>query len=340
MFISKKFLGLLCAVLFLAGCHSLCKKGGYGWKQKGEYGKKKCCKLWQSSAGYASILPVNGSDKGPVGTVNFEKIDKKQVQIQAHIEGLKPNQQFGFHVHEFGDCSNKALQAGGHFNPWNQKHGGLTTQEKHLGDMGNLKSDKEGKAAYKVVISGPLKAFLGRSVIIHEKADDLKSQPSGNAGGRVACGIIGHVMSTGVKDDAKHKASETKKASKSAPEAKKSESVKAVPVKAAAKKAGTVKATPVKAASKAGAVKATPVKAASKAGTVKATPVKAASKAGAVKATPVKAASKAGTVKATPVKAVSGPGSAKSNPVKTVGTATPKAPTPEPSANSGAQKAK
>ena len=319
MCIFKKGLALLCAVLFLAGCHSIGKKGKCSWKKgeyswkKGKYGKKPCCKLWQSGAGYADILPVHKSDKGPVGTVSFEPTGKKQIQVQAHIKGLKPNQKFGFHVHEFGDCSNKALQAGGHFNPWGQKHGGLTSGEKHLGDMGNLSSDKEGKAAYKVVVSGPLKAFLGRSVIIHEKPDDLKSQPSGNSGGRIGCGIIGRVMSSGVKDDAKHKAPEipeAKKAGKSVPAVAKKESAKVTPVKKAASKASAAKTVPVKAAVKAG-VKTAPVKAAGKTGSAKPVPVKAADK-----STPVKAAVKASVAKKTPVKAAAKKATAAKAPVK------------------------
>ena len=171
-------------ILFLMGCHSLHKD-------------RKCCKLKESSAGQALIQPVNGQESALFSQVNFEKTGKKNVQVTVHITGLKPNQNFGFHIHEFGDCSNKALQAGGHFNPGKYKHGGPTDAKKHLGDMGNLKSDAEGTATYSAVLHGPLKIFFGRSVIIHEKADDFESQPSGNAGGRIGCGIIGHVMGTG-----------------------------------------------------------------------------------------------------------------------------------------------
>ena len=168
-------------VLLLMGCHSLHKS-------------RKCCKLKESPAGQALISPVSEQENTLSGQVYFEKTDKKTVQIKVHITGLEPNQNFGFHIHEFGDCSNKALQAGGHFNPENHKHGSPNDAKKHLGDLGNLQSDEEGTATYSSVLPGPLKVFFGRSVIVHEKADDLTSQPSGNSGSRIGCGIIGHVM--------------------------------------------------------------------------------------------------------------------------------------------------
>lgn len=214
--ILKKLLFLSLPLLFFTGCNSL------------KY-RKKCCKLWRAAAGHAAVKPINEKSKLS-GKVHFESLKKKKIQVKALVTGLKPNQSFGFHIHEFGDCGNKALQAGGHFNPWRHKHGGPKDEKKHLGDMGNLKSDKEGKAVYSVVLHGPLKAFLGRSVIIHEKADDLKSQPTGNSGGRIGCGVIGRVMSFGVS----HKHHDHKAHRKSQ---------KSQPVNKVAPKAAAVKST-------------------------------------------------------------------------------------------------
>ena len=158
-------------------------------------GKKKCgdysCDKKTSSVGLAL---VKGFDNGIKGSVSFEKVtaeSKRKVQLVAQIEGLKPNQKFGFHIHELGNCESKGVLAGGHFNPKDQKHGGLKSKKRHLGDLGNLKSDKEGKATMTALIEGKLKMFMGRSLIIHEAQDDLKSQPTGNSGKRIACGIIG-----------------------------------------------------------------------------------------------------------------------------------------------------
>ena len=306
--ILKKLFFLSLPLLLLTGCHSL------------KYGKK-CCKLWRSSAGHAAVKPVNKGDKLS-GEVHFESLDKKKVQVKALVTGLKPNQNFGFHIHEFGDCGNKALQAGGHFNPWNHKHGGPEDVKKHLGDMGNLKSDKDGKAVYNVTLHGPLKAFLGRSVVIHEKADDLKSQPTGNSGGRIGCGIIGRVMSLGVSHKHDHKTHEKSHKTqpvkaKVAPKA----AVKPAQKDKAGKKAKDAPKTPEKAASK--TTPKTPAKAAVKPiqkdkaeevkPTPKAPPVKATEK---TKATPKKAPAKKEVKKPVPKTKVKAVGAKKTSATK------------------------
>ena len=130
------------------------------------------------------------------GVVTFTKVEGG-VRVVADIEGLTPGEH-GFHVHEFGDCSAaSAASAGGHFNPHNAPHGGPESEHHHEGDLGNITADDSGKAHYdrvnKMIELGGPESILGRSVIVHEKADDLQSQPTGNAGARVACGLIGVV---------------------------------------------------------------------------------------------------------------------------------------------------
>lgn len=125
------------------------------------------------------------------GEVFFEQVNSDQVKITAHFKGLAPRKKFGFHIHEFGDCRNKALNAGGHFNPANHPHGGPQDQKRHLGDLGNLQSDNKGHSFYSATITGYVHQLFGRSVVVHASEDDFKSQPSGNAGPRIACGIIG-----------------------------------------------------------------------------------------------------------------------------------------------------
>lgn len=127
------------------------------------------------------------------GVVHFTQSGDK-VKVEAMIEGLKPGPH-GFHIHETGDCSAADFaSAGGHFNPGHKAHGGHDATEKHAGDMGNITADNKGKAKLTVELSGVSlggpESIVGKAVIIHEKADDLKTAPTGNAGARWACGVI------------------------------------------------------------------------------------------------------------------------------------------------------
>ena len=133
------------------------------------------------------------------GTVTFTEV-ADGVQVQAEITGLTPGNH-GFHVHEFGDCSAAdASSAGAHFNPTNKPHAGPDAVERHVGDMGNVEADASGKAKleyldHQISLTNDQQSVIGRSVVIHAKADDLKSQPSGDSGARVACGVIGWAKS-------------------------------------------------------------------------------------------------------------------------------------------------
>ena len=140
----------------------------------------------------AVLHPTQGGNVS--GTVTFTKVNGG-VHVVADVEGLTPGEH-GFHVHEFGDCSAPdATSAGGHFNPDGNLHAGPGAKHRHEGDLGNITADANGKAHYDVVDTqlsfDGRHSIIGRSVIVHEKADDLKTQPTGNAGARVACGVIG-----------------------------------------------------------------------------------------------------------------------------------------------------
>jgi Cu-Zn family superoxide dismutase len=140
----------------------------------------------------AVLHPASGSQV--MGTVTFTKMDDG-VQVVADVTGLTPGKH-GFHIHEFGDCSTPdATSAGGHFNPTHKPHGAPDAAERHVGDLGNLEADASGKAHLewkdKMLKFTGENSVLGHAVIVHEKEDDLKSQPVGNAGGRLACGVIG-----------------------------------------------------------------------------------------------------------------------------------------------------
>jgi len=129
------------------------------------------------------------------GTVTFTE-EADGIRVQANISGLTPGEH-GFHVHEFGDCSAPDLaSAGGHFNPTNKPHASPDAAERHVGDMGNLHADASGTAKlsyvdHEISLSNDERSVIGRSVVVHARADDLKSQPAGDSGARVACGIIG-----------------------------------------------------------------------------------------------------------------------------------------------------
>jgi Cu-Zn family superoxide dismutase len=119
------------------------------------------------------------------------------VQITGTISGLTPGSTHGFHIHENGDCSAPdASSAGEHYNPSGQPHGDPATENRHLGDMPNITADDQGVAQLTATIgglslrTGQANDIVGRSIVIHEKADDYKTQPSGNSGKRIACAII------------------------------------------------------------------------------------------------------------------------------------------------------
>jgi Cu-Zn family superoxide dismutase len=137
------------------------------------------------------LAPTKGNSV--TGVVKF--IQKKgYVIVRAHVEGLKPGKH-GFHIHESGDCSAPdASSAKGHFNPGKHQHGGPDAAERHTGDLGNLTANAKGVADYErndttLHLEGK-DSILGKGVIVHEKVDDYKTQPTGNAGARVACGAI------------------------------------------------------------------------------------------------------------------------------------------------------
>jgi Cu-Zn family superoxide dismutase len=141
----------------------------------------------------ALIEPKSGSKV--TGTVTFTELSTGGVRIHAHVENAPPGTH-GFHIHEKGDCSDpEAKSAGGHFNPGNTEHAGPMDAKHHAGDLGNIEVKSNGKGDLEVssnmltVRPGP-NSVVGRSVVFHEKADDFKTQPTGNAGGRLGCGVI------------------------------------------------------------------------------------------------------------------------------------------------------
>jgi Cu-Zn family superoxide dismutase len=140
----------------------------------------------------AVLVPTAGN--ATRGTVTFEAV-AGGVRITTRLEGL-PAGDHGFHIHELGDCSAAdGTSAGGHYNPGGAPHAGPDGSPRHVGDLGNITADTQGMATSDrtdrmVRLDGP-DAVLGRAVIVHAAADDLATQPTGNAGARLACGVIG-----------------------------------------------------------------------------------------------------------------------------------------------------
>ena len=143
---------------------------------------------------FAVVHPASGSNCR--GIVRFSQAGAS-VRVVADLEGLTAGAEHGFHIHEFGDCSAAdAASAGSHYDARLTKHHGRPTDtDRHSGDLGNIRADAAGKAHYEITVDGISilggeSPIAGRGVIVHERPDDF-SQPVGNAGGRIGCGVIG-----------------------------------------------------------------------------------------------------------------------------------------------------
>ena len=143
----------------------------------------------------AELAPTEGNDVK--GSIAFTVVDGK-VHAKGEVTGLKPNSEHGFHIHEKGDCSApNGDSAGGHFNPGKEDHGSVAATPHHGGDMPNIEADAEGKAVVDADVSTNVNIgqgndfdIIGRGLIVHADPDDYKTQPTGNAGARLACAVI------------------------------------------------------------------------------------------------------------------------------------------------------
>ena len=130
------------------------------------------------------------------GTVGFFQLGVNRVRIFGEVIGHSPGRK-GFHIHEMADCSaHDAMSAGGHFNPRRSRHG-ASPNTGHVGDLGNLTFDQAGRATIDMTVEGITmskgapNSIVGRALMVHMQEDDLKTDPTGNAGARAACGVIG-----------------------------------------------------------------------------------------------------------------------------------------------------
>lgn len=150
------------------------------------------------STAQALLMPTQGRTAG--GEISFQ-MEEGGLRMTGRITGLTASAAHGFHIHEIGDCSAPdASSAGAHFNPIGHPHGQVGTDPHHAGDMPNLQADAQGAVSVDLLLptleigsSGP-RDVLGRAVVVHEQADDYATQPAGNSGARIACGVIGRVL--------------------------------------------------------------------------------------------------------------------------------------------------
>jgi Cu-Zn family superoxide dismutase len=145
----------------------------------------------------ALIITVAMQSKSKTNTEGSIKLEDRDggVFVSGKLTGLKPGLH-GFHVHENGDCSAAdASSAGGHFALPGELHGARGAHNSHLGDLGNIEADRDGISLFRFYVKGlslkeGVSSIIGRALIVHAKPDDLSSQPAGNSGPRVACGVI------------------------------------------------------------------------------------------------------------------------------------------------------
>jgi Cu-Zn family superoxide dismutase len=148
--------------------------------------------MGEKASAVANLEPTTGNTAR--GTVTFTQ-DGDAVRVSATVSGLKPGAQHGFHVHDKGDCSSgDGMSTGGHFNPDAKPHGPQAAPH-HAGDMPSLNADPYGNASASftlkgVSVGGAAADLVGRGLIVHRDPDDYTTQPTGNAGPRIACAVI------------------------------------------------------------------------------------------------------------------------------------------------------
>lgn len=128
------------------------------------------------------------------GTVHFMELKDGAVEVDVDLTNV-PSGTHGFHIHDKGDCANDGQAAGGHFNPAGAPHGAPTTAQHHAGDFGNVTADANGNVKLKfatraITVAPGANSVVGHAVILHGNPDDLTTQPTGNAGPRIACGVV------------------------------------------------------------------------------------------------------------------------------------------------------
>jgi superoxide dismutase, Cu-Zn family len=185
----------LIALALLAATTGCATKDGHGaheGHEGHEGGMGQMHEMQPGSMAAASLTPTQGNNVR--GLVMFHEMDG-HLMAHAKFSGLAPNSEHGFHLHDKGDCASAdGTSAGGHFNPGKTAHG-PQDGEHHAGDLPSLKANADGVVDQKFMLMGVTikpgpTSIDGRSVIVHAGPDDFKTQPTGNSGARIACGVI------------------------------------------------------------------------------------------------------------------------------------------------------
>lgn len=151
-----------------------------------------CASMATGPAATATLAPTSGSTAS--GTVNLQQMGDGSVEVTVNLTGVPPGVH-GFHIHEHGNCGDNGNAAGGHYNPTGAPHGAPHADPHHAGDFGNVTADAQGNVSTRfttrsiTVAEGPITA-VGHAIILHANPDDLTTQPTGNAGARIACGVV------------------------------------------------------------------------------------------------------------------------------------------------------
>jgi len=150
-----------------------------------------CGSMKKGPMAMAMLTPISGSTA--TGTVHFQELADGSVDVVADLTKV-PQGVHGFHIHDKGDCSDNGNAAGGHFNPTNMPHASPDAQSHHVGDFGNVTADANGEIHTKfntrwITVHEGETSVVNHAVILHANPDDLATQPSGNAGPRIACGV-------------------------------------------------------------------------------------------------------------------------------------------------------
>jgi Cu-Zn family superoxide dismutase len=151
-----------------------------------------CASMATGPKASATLASTSGSTA--TGTVDLAQRGDGSVEVTVRLTGV-PAGVHGFHIHEKGDCGDNGNAAGGHFNPSGTPHGAPGAEAHHAGDFGNVTADAAGNVSTSfttrsITLGDGANSAVGRAIILHANPDDLQTQPTGNAGGRIACGVV------------------------------------------------------------------------------------------------------------------------------------------------------
>ena len=151
-----------------------------------------CASMGTGPSATATLAPTSGQTAA--GTVNLTQLGDGSVRVEVNLTGV-PAGVHGFHIHEKGDCGDNGNAAGGHYNPLGTPHGAPNADPHHAGDFGNVTADASGNVrtsftTRSVTVAEGSTTAVGHAIILHANPDDLTTQPTGNAGARIACGVV------------------------------------------------------------------------------------------------------------------------------------------------------